>query len=365
PELASLSGLDNLNSIGGNLRIYDNDALASLSGLDNLTSIGGGLSVWSNDAITSIAGLEGLTSIAGDIHISGNGSLSTCEVQWLCDYLSSPNGSVDIFGNATGCNSPTEVANACGITLQCLPFGNYHFFSQDDIDNFQNNYPNCTEIEGNVTLEGSDIVNLNGLSIVTSIGGNLDIYANAALTSMSGLDNLDSIGGNLQIYANAALTSLSGLENIEATSITDLYIGYNSSLSTCEVQCICDYLLAPNGSIGIYSNAPGCNNPEEVEEACMATGEEEFKVLSAKFKVEVFPNPFSEIVHIEYEIKNPSPVEIQVFNTLGERVAVVSDGISTEGKHVIIWNAVNLPPGLYFARVIVGEESAGVKLIKP
>ena len=51
----------------------------------------------------------------------------------------------------------------------CLP-GGITFSTQDQIDNFQTNYPNCTEIEGGVVIEGSDITNLDGLNVITSIG---------------------------------------------------------------------------------------------------------------------------------------------------------------------------------------------------
>jgi len=55
----------------------------------------------------------------------------------------------------------------------CLPEG-ITFTTQAQIDSFQINYPNCTEIEGNIDIgdwEGTDIDNLNALSVLTSIGG--------------------------------------------------------------------------------------------------------------------------------------------------------------------------------------------------
>ena len=99
----------------------------------------------------------------------------------------------------------------------CLPEG-IHFTTQEQIDNFQTNYPNCTEIEGYVTIGysygGADITNLNGLSVITSIGGYLYVLNIEALISLSGLDNLTSIGGDLQIEGNDALTSLMELDNL-------------------------------------------------------------------------------------------------------------------------------------------------------
>ena len=79
----------------------------------------------------------------------------------------------------------------------CLPEG-ITFTTQAQIDSFQTNYPGCTEIQGDVTIGGniggSNITNLNGLSVLTSIGGNLRIgygyNGNPFLTSLTGLNNL-------------------------------------------------------------------------------------------------------------------------------------------------------------------------------
>ena len=79
----------------------------------------------------------------------------------------------------------------------CLPQG-ITFSTQASIDNFQTNYPNCTQIEGAVTITGSNINNLNGLNVLTSIGGNLNIGLNPALTSLTGLNNLTYIGTTVE-----------------------------------------------------------------------------------------------------------------------------------------------------------------------
>ena len=54
----------------------------------------------------------------------------------------------------------------------CLPEG-ITFTTQEQIDNFQANYPGCTEIEGGLLVQGNNITNLDGLSVITSIGGYL------------------------------------------------------------------------------------------------------------------------------------------------------------------------------------------------
>ena len=110
------------------------------------------------------------------------------------------------------------VNGASGQTNQpcatCLPQG-ITFSTQSQINNFQTNYPNCTQILGFVKIMGSNITNLNGLSILASIGGTLSIESNDALTNLTGLTGLTSLGGSgLWIDSNPVLTSLTGLENL-------------------------------------------------------------------------------------------------------------------------------------------------------
>jgi hypothetical protein len=117
----------------------------------------------------------------------------------------------------------------------CLPEG-ITFSTQAQIDSFPINHPNCTQLEGDVTISGSNIVNLLGLNGVISIGGDLNIEENYALISLTGLEGLTSIAGNLDIFYNNALTSLMGLENV--TSIGgNLYIYHNDSLTSMTTAC--------------------------------------------------------------------------------------------------------------------------------
>ncbi len=105
--------------------------------------------------------------------------------------------------------------NFAALWGQC-PSGSLNITSQAQIDNFAINYPNCTQIAGGVTIDehwSTPIYNLNGLSQVTSIGGDIRIYGNHLLENLTGLDNLTIVGG-LDIYENDALVDLTGLENI-------------------------------------------------------------------------------------------------------------------------------------------------------
>ncbi|MFK5856309.1 MAG: T9SS type A sorting domain-containing protein [Bacteroidota bacterium] len=289
--LNSLDGLDNLNSIGGNLELLHNETLNDLTGFSNVTSIGGDLILIYNHTLTSLEGLENIVSSSiSNLTIQQNFDLVSCEAQNICDYLSSPGGTVQIHLNAPGCDNPPEVASACGITLPCLPFGNYTLYTQRDIDSFQTDYPNCTEIKGNIIVHGalSSISNLNGLNALTSVEGNISIshidslytlsgLANLtsvgghfgvsrcdALVDLSGFDNLTTIGGRCSVSQNNGLLSFAGLENLISTG--GLYIYHDNALVNLMGF---DNLTFINGNVEMESNdelssLSGLNNLESI-----------------------------------------------------------------------------------------------------
>mgnify|MGYP000628027911 FL=1 len=68
-NITNLSALKNLNKIGGNLTIHDNNkSLRSIESLSNITSVGGSLSFSpASNQINSLNGFRNLTSIGGSL----------------------------------------------------------------------------------------------------------------------------------------------------------------------------------------------------------------------------------------------------------------------------------------------------------
>lgn len=246
----------------------------------------------------------------------------------------------------------------------CLPNG-ITFSTQSEIDNFQINYPNCNEVEGYVSIRGEDIVNLNGLGSLTTVGNYLSIFDNPSLTTLSGLESLTtiygglsieqndlitnlsglanltsvgewvvivsngvlkdlnglegliSIGNTLEIRLNDSLTSLSGIDNIDYSTISQLVLLNNSLLSECEIKSICDYLSFTNNSSDyIQENATECNSELEILEACEASDLDEININS---EFTIYPNPATDKLIIK--ISNGLKIEmLNIYNQLGQKV---------------------------------------------
>ncbi len=136
---------------------------------------------------------------------------------------------------------------------QDCPSGDLTITTQAEMDDFLISYPNCTEINGSVLIEGPGITNLLGLQNITSIEHSLIIENNENLTSLSGLDNLiflgDDFSDHFEIVNNDGLTNLSGLDNL--TSLGTLRIQDNENLSSLSGL---DNLTSINYSLIIRDN---------------------------------------------------------------------------------------------------------------
>ena len=248
---------------------------------------------------------------------------------------------------------------------QCLPDG-ITFTTQEQIDNFQTDYPDCTVIEGNVEINGDSISNLTGLSSITTIMGDLIIngtyltnleglenllkirrdliiVSNDMLINLSGFESLDSICGNLTIGWNDLLPNLSGIDSINSESIQNLYIRENNSLQECHIQSICHYLISPNGTVLIFDNASGCNSKDEIESLCQTDIQD-----NSKSKYSIFPNPAMDVIYIN--IENNEPIEvISIYNQLGQIVLHFKQPTNQI-------NTSYLQPGIYLIELVINDK---------
>ncbi len=221
--ITSLSGLDQITSVGGSLKINYNDRLTSLSGLDQITSVGGSLRIESNALLTSLSGLDQITSVGGGLSIKSNAALTSLSE---LDQITSVGGNLEINNNValTSLSGLDQITSVSG------------FLS----------------IHENVLL-----TSFSGLDQITSMGGGLSIQSNAALTSLSGLDQITSVGGSLRIESNNRLTSLSGLDQITSVG-GSLRIRDNARLVDF---CAISSLVTREVSSNVYSVQHNAYNP--------------------------------------------------------------------------------------------------------
>ena len=84
-------------------------------------------------------------------------------------------------------------------------------------------------------------------------------------------------------------------------------------------------------------------------------------------KVKVYPNPSGSVFYFEFETPAQKPVELEIYNTIGQKLLTIEKGRTTKGINKIRWNSEinsNVKSGIYFYRLIVGEKQFSGKLFK-
>ncbi|WP_276371885.1 T9SS type A sorting domain-containing protein [Chryseolinea sp. H1M3-3] len=95
--------------------------------------------------------------------------------------------------------------------------GDFTLSTQAEVDAFT-----CTEVNGNLTISGNDITNLNGLSSLQKVSGKFSIENNNGLKSLDGLLSLESVGLGLYLINNPELSDLNALSSLK--TVGDLTI---------------------------------------------------------------------------------------------------------------------------------------------
>ena len=106
------------------------------------------------------------------------------------------------------------------------------------------------------------------------------------------------------------------------------------------------------------------NNPEQTKALIELTNVEDISPIPSKFALlQNYPNPFNPTTIISYLIPTSSFVRLEIFNTLGKRVATLINEKKEAGKHTVEFNASNLASGIYIYKINAGDFAQAKKLL--
>ncbi len=149
--------------------------------------------------------------------------------------------------------------------------------------------------------------------------------------------------------------------NPYATSGTNEYVDYEETVcdpppgSRCDNEVIAHYKVSAKD---LTSYISGYSN--EVEAVLL--GEPPHKINSVAsdiihdYKLEQnFPNPFNPSTNINYQVKDKGFVFLKVYDMLGREVASLVNETQDAEKYSVIFNAANLPSGVYIYSLRVND----------
>ncbi len=79
--------------------------------------------------------------------------------------------------------------------------------------------------------------------------------------------------------------------------------------------------------------------------------------------IQVYPNPFSSRTTIAFYQQSPGIVVIALYNHLGDLIDMIRES-PAQGPQKIVWNAEELPAGIYYYRIETGNMLVSGKLVK-
>jgi hypothetical protein len=76
-----------------------------------------------------------------------------------------------------------------------------------------------------------------------------------------------------------------------------------------------------------------------------------------------YPNPFNPSTKIDYSIAKTANVQLIVFNSIGEEIAVMVNEMQQPGRYTINFDAASLSSGVYFYKLVAGDFISIKKMI--
>jgi N-acetylmuramoyl-L-alanine amidase len=80
-----------------------------------------------------------------------------------------------------------------------------------------------------------------------------------------------------------------------------------------------------------------------------------------------YPNPFNPETTIRYQLTEPGPVTLQIFNVTGQKVRTLVDAYQTSGQYAVRWDGQDergsdVASGVYFCHLQVGQRTQSRKM---
>lgn len=82
-----------------------------------------------------------------------------------------------------------------------------------------------------------------------------------------------------------------------------------------------------------------------------SSAEEEEELPKTLHLSQNYPNPFNPVTVIDYALPVESDIQLEVFDILGRRVAIVAKGVMPAGRHTVTFDASRLAGGVYIYRL--------------
>ncbi len=340
------------------------------TGENNLYQSGlmiGNSAVSVSDAITN-----DINSIDEDFRVAPGGNLTTIEGGVLGDHESFSRCRDALAHRPLGITVEQRTAGFDGATDAGYVVMEYVIFNDNDTtlnDVYVGMYFDWDFPEGS----GSDRANYD-----ESIGlgymwyNNQLVYRGTTVLNPEGVSSFNIVANSQVVYDGLTEAEKFGLLTVNDVDTMNIFPDRSYAIATGP------FSLAPGSSdtaafaIVAARNLPMLKTTAQRAQAMYRQAtpvDDDPLVLPREFALaQNFPNPFNPLTQIEFNLRRPGSVRLEVFNSLGQKVATLIEGDRSAGTHVVQWFGVDdggheVASGVYFYRLTAGEHSEVRKMM--
>jgi len=147
--------------------------------------------------------------------------------------------------------------------------------------------------------------------------------------------------------------------------LTQTHHGWYASIASIQAAAL--ELASGEDVYGVLKNISGFPLDQEIfntaKELLTELAIDNEPEMPITFKLsQNYPNPFNPLTNISFSIPNRCLVSLKLYNILGEEIiTLVNDKVLDTGQHRIIWDASDLPSGIYFYQLQVEGKYLAIK----
>lgn len=285
--------------------------------------------IWSNTTGGNILGKD----VLGDLNADGIHEVGSASLNDITHVFNGANGNI-LFSYAFGSGSNANAAE--------------HIVDLDDIDgNLSNEFTACSR-DGRVILfsGGIDVVPVELITLSAFIQeGKVNLkWSTASETNNSGFE----------------IERTTALKKSHQTEVWEK-IGFEKGNGTTTNRSFYSFVdeFPPNGKLFYRLKQIDYDGTIEYSDVI----ELEVGTPLDYLLEQNFPNPFNPITTIRFTTPVSGIVKLSIFNSLGERIELLTNGFLEAGFHKVNWDASNYSSGVYYYRLESNNYSSIKKMI--
>jgi len=287
PQLITLPSYDSLEE-AKHISINNLDKITKLPEFTNLKLVEGSLNLGSNNNVLKFSNFPSLKIIEGSLGIGLKNSIIDFDGFINLDSIY---GSLKIISSSY---DSTEILSG---------FNNLKYIGEDFF-----------------IAQFFNLKKITGFRCLKKVERNVWFNFLTKLNDLNSFKKLES-GETLRISSCWLLDDISGITGINFNKLTNLHLSGNDSLSYCHYEPICHYLQANKGSYYVGFNKKGCNNADEILEACRTVGADDLPEKD----LTIYPNPTNNHFYIESDAELGSD-DVGIFTMTGSKVSFSREG---------------------------------------